>query len=152
MATFQRFEDIDAWKKARELTREIYAITKREPFCRDFGLVKQIRNASASIMSNIAEGFERNGNGEFGQFLAIAKGSVGEVASQLYIVLDQGYIDKPTFNRILSLTADVGRRVSGLMSYLRQSDFRGAKYNRASAPLVKTRKSKPATPNTRHPR
>lgn len=94
MATFQRFEDIVVWQKSRELTREIYRISKQGPFSKDFGLQDQIRRASMSIMSNIAEGFERSGSGEFMQFLAIAKGSTGEVKSQLYVAIDQEYLDK----------------------------------------------------------
>jgi hypothetical protein len=75
MATFQNFEDIGAWQKSRELTREIYRVSKQGSFSKDFGLRDQIRRASTSIMSNIAEGFERSGTGEFAQFLAISKGS-----------------------------------------------------------------------------
>ena len=78
MATFQRFEEIEAWQRARELTKKIYRITREGPFARDFGLRDQIRDASVSMMSNIAEGFERSGTGEFTQFLAIAKGSAGD--------------------------------------------------------------------------
>jgi four helix bundle protein len=92
MATFKRFEEIGAWQKSRELTREIYKITAAGRFGRDYGLRDQIRRASVSIMSNIAEGFERSGSGEFGQFLSTAKGSAGEVRSQLYVALDQEYL------------------------------------------------------------
>lgn len=99
MPTFQNFEKIKAWQKARELTREIYAISNHSLFSKDFGLCNQIRKASVSIISNIAEGFERDGTGEFVQFLAMAKGSTGEVKSQLYVALDQGYISKETFDR-----------------------------------------------------
>ena len=75
MATFQTFEDIEAWQKARELTKEVYRISKHGSFLKDFGLRDQIRRASVSVMSNIAEGFERDGSGEFSQFLSVAKGS-----------------------------------------------------------------------------
>jgi four helix bundle protein len=85
MATFQSFEEIEAWQKARELIHEVYGISDGGLFSRDFGLCNQICRASVSIMSNIAEGFERSGTNEFIQFLAIAKGSVGEVRSQLYV-------------------------------------------------------------------
>jgi four helix bundle protein len=81
VATFQTFEEIAAWQKARELTRQIYTVSHRGIFSKDFGLRDQIRRASVSIMSNIAEGFERSGTGEFTHFLAIAKGSAGEVRS-----------------------------------------------------------------------
>jgi four helix bundle protein len=128
MATFQKFEEIDAWQQARVLTREIYAISNSAGFRKDFSLVDQIRRASVSIMSNIAEGFERSGTGEFTQFLAIAKGSAGEVQSHLYVAFDQGYIDNSAFERLHELTAQVGRMVNGLMSYLRASKIKGLKY------------------------
>ena len=91
MATFQKFTDIEAWQDARKLTFEIYAASNRAPFSRDFRLQGQIRDASVSIMSNIAEGFGRSGTGEFIQFPSIAKGSAAEVVSQLYVALDQKY-------------------------------------------------------------
>ena len=81
MATFKSFEDIEAWQRSRVLTTSIYKITSQGTFARDFGLRDQIRKASVSIMSNIAEGFERSGTGEFIQFLATAKGSAGEVSA-----------------------------------------------------------------------
>jgi four helix bundle protein len=94
----RKFEDIEAWRVARCLTKEIYTITSRGEFSKDFGLREQIRRASVSIMSNIAEGFERDGNKEFKQFLSTAKGSAGEVKSQLYIALDVGFISDEEFN------------------------------------------------------
>ncbi|TAK06448.1 four helix bundle protein, partial [bacterium] len=86
------FEDLEVWKETRRLSKEIYAATQDAKFSKDFGLRDQIRRAAVSVMSNIAEGFERGGNQEFIQFLYIAKGSCGEVRSQLYVALDQGYI------------------------------------------------------------
>ena len=83
MATIKRFEDIEGWKMARELTKEIYRVSSSGNFSRDYGLCNQIRKASVSIMSNIAEGFERGGNKEFCNFLSIAKGSAAEVRAQL---------------------------------------------------------------------
>jgi four helix bundle protein len=94
MASIEKFEDIEAWQKARELTREIYRVTNQGAFAKDFGLRDQIRRASVSIMSNIAEGFGRGGNREFIQFLSMAKGSVSEVQAQLYVAVDVGYITK----------------------------------------------------------
>ena len=85
MSTFRRFEDIEAWQKARELTKVVYQLSGRGHFAKDFGLRDQIRRASVSIMANIAEGFERDGTGEFIQFLAIAKGSAAEVLSHAYV-------------------------------------------------------------------
>src|SRR6185503_14984057 len=90
MATFKTFEDIEAWQQSRKLTKSIYEITSQGTFARDFVLHDQIRKASVSIMSNIAEGFERSGTKEFIQFLATAKGSAGEVRAQSYVALDQG--------------------------------------------------------------
>jgi four helix bundle protein len=128
MATFQTFEDIGAWQKARELTKEIYLVSKQGPFSKDVGLRDQIRRASVSVMSNIAEGFERDGAGEFSQFLSIAKGSIGEVKSQLYVAIDQEYVDRKTFDRLFQLAAEVGKMTGGLMGYLRKSKVKGTKY------------------------
>jgi four helix bundle protein len=130
MATFQKFEDIDAWRQALELTRQIYNVTSDEVFSRDFNLCNQLRRASISIMSNIAEGYERDGNNEFVQFLSIAKGSVGEVKSQLYIALDQRYIDGELFGQLSAHLSHIAGMISKLMKYLRQSNIRGAKYKR----------------------
>jgi four helix bundle protein len=128
LATIRRFEDILAWQKARELTRCVYRISAGGEFARDFGLRDQIRRAAVSIMSNIAEGYERNGNQEFRQFLSIAKGSTGEVKSQLYIAVDAGFIDQSTFKSLYALADETGRLISGLAQYLAASDMRGAKY------------------------
>ena len=130
MATFQKFEDIEAWQKARALTRSIYQVSKEGEFSSDFGLLDQIRRASASVMSNIAEGFERSGTGEFVQFLSIAKGSVGEVRSQLYVAADQEYISKKTFDQLFMLAAEISKMIGGLMSYIRQSKLKGIKYKK----------------------
>jgi len=122
LAAFTTFEEMAAWQKARELTRRIYSITTRDKFRRDFGLVDQIRRASVSVMSNIAEGFERRGSKEFAFFLSVAKGSVGEVRAQLYVAMDQGYLDKLTFGELCLLTTDTGRLIGGLARYLRQKE------------------------------
>lgn len=128
MATILRFEDIDGWKMARELTKDIYAVTSAGAFARDFGLCNQIRNASVSIMSNISEGFERDGNKEFCNFLSIAKGSAGEVRSQLYVAADQNYISTNDFERIYAKADENGRIIAGLMKYLRHSGIRWQKF------------------------
>jgi four helix bundle protein len=130
MASFQKFEQIDAWQKTRELTKEVYAVTQEGPFNKDVGLREQIRRAGVSSMSNIAEGFERDGKGELMQFLSMAKGSVGEVRSQLYVAFDQGYIDKKTFDRLSLLATECSRLISGLMKYLAKSEFKGTKYKK----------------------
>jgi len=127
MSAFQRFENIEAWQKARELTKAIYALSNDGQFARDFGLRDQIRRASVSIMSNIAEGFERGSNKEFIQFLYIAKGSAGEVRTQLYIAFDQAYINQETFNQLNKNVVETSRMVSGLIAYLNRSSFKGEK-------------------------
>jgi len=124
MARIEKFEDIESWKLAREVTKLIYEISSNG----DFALVNQIRRASISILSNIAEGFERGGNKEFLQFLAIAKGSCGEVRAQLYVALDQNYIDEKKFVSITDKLIETNRMISGLMKYLQQSDFKGSKF------------------------
>ena len=128
MATITRFEEIEAWKIARELTRDIYRITSSGAFAKDFGLCDQIRRAAVSIMSNIAEGFERDGNKEFCNFLSIAKASSGEVKSQLYIALDQNYISAEDFKAIYDRASENGRVTAGLINDLRQSDLKGIKF------------------------
>src|SRR4029453_17073371 len=94
MATIEKFENLLSWQKTRQLTVSVYQATGRGEFARDFGLRDQIRRASVSILSNIAEGFERGGDREFLQFLAQAKGSCGEVGAQLYIAIIQGNLGK----------------------------------------------------------
>ena len=114
MARVERFEDLIAWQKARQMTRRVYDVTRDGRFARDFGLRDQIRRASVSVMSNIAEGFERGKRPEFHQFLSIAKGSCAEGRTQLYVALDAGYIDQPTFDALLSAAEEVGRILGGL--------------------------------------
>jgi len=133
MATFKKFEDIECWRKARNLTNRIYAISAQGAFARDFGLRDQIRKASVSIMSNIAEGFDRSGTAEFVQFLATAKGSASEVRAQLYVALDQGYIDDVIFNELINEAAETGRMIGGLMNYLRTSGYKCTKYKKPAA-------------------
>ena len=112
----ERFEDLIAWQKARELTREIYTATQQEAFSRDFGLKDQIRRAAVSIMSNLAEGFERGGLVEFHRFVSIAKGSCAELRAQLYVAMDVGYIDSSVFSSLMGRGAEVGRIIGGLRS------------------------------------
>ncbi len=128
MATFHTFEEIEGWQKARELTREIYTISNQGLFARDFVLRDQIRRACVSIMSNIAEGFERDGKGELLQFLSIAKGSAGEVKAQLYIAYDQNYINQETFTKLKGLVTETGSMIGGLMKYLTKTSIKGTKY------------------------
>jgi four helix bundle protein len=114
LSKIDRFEDLIAWQKARELTRAIYQVTQQGTFARDFGLARQIQRAAVSIMSNIAEGFERRGRREFHQFLSTAKGSCAEVRSQLYVAFDIGYLGKSDFHKLLAQAEEVGRVVGGL--------------------------------------
>jgi four helix bundle protein len=110
----ERFEDFIAWQKARELTREIFKITNLPAFSRDFGLKDQIRRAAVSIMSNIAEGFERGRATEFHQFLSIAKGSCAELRSQLYVALYADYVPESRFQQVMSKASEVGQIIGGL--------------------------------------
>lgn len=128
MKTIAKFEDIEAWQRGRALTKRIYQVSSQKDFARDFGLRDQIRRAAVSVMSNIAEGYERDGNKEFLQFLSLAKGSVGEVKAQLYVALDTGFISQQEFHEIYELATQTGQLVGGFMRYIVQSDLRGAKY------------------------
>ena len=128
MARLERFEDIDAWQRARELVKAVYQVTSTGEFARDFGLRDQIRRAAVSVLSNIAEGFERDGNKEFLQFLSFAKGSCGEVRAQLYVALDQSYLSEPQFQELMEETMTVSRLIAGFMKYLHATDLRGSKY------------------------
>jgi S23 ribosomal protein. len=128
MAKIKKFEDIESWKRARTLAKELYEVTASDTFARDFGLKDQIRRASVSILSNIAEGFERGSDKEFLYFLAVAKGSSGEVRAQLYVALDQAYISSDQFRTLANAAAEVSQLISGFMKYLRESTLRGSKY------------------------
>jgi len=119
---------MEVWQKARSFTRKIYSISDQRPFCKDFGLRDQIRRASVSVMANIAEGFERSGNAEFTQFLAIAKGSLGEVAAQLYVAFDQRYITREIFDELGDETKQLGSMLGGLIKYIKKSGLKGLKY------------------------
>ena len=114
MKKITTFEDLIAWQKARELTREIYTVTKNGEFKKDFGLRDQIQRACVSIMSNIAEGFDRASRAEFHQFLVIAKGSCAEVKSQLYVAFDVGYISNTRFKKLKELADEVLQIIGGL--------------------------------------
>lgn len=128
MAKIKKFEDIESWKRARKLTSQVYEVTATGKFARDFGLRDQIRRATVSILSNIAEGFERGGDNEFLQFLAIAKGSCGEARAQSYVALDQGYISHAQFETLFESATEVSQLISGFIKYLRGSSLRGNKY------------------------
>ena len=121
MATIQIFEDLRAWQQARELTNLVYDLSRQREFSRDFPLRDQIRGAGISTMSNVAEGFERRGDKEFSRFLSIAKGSAGEVRSQLYVAFDQSYITRPQFDTAYEKAVETSRTIAGLVNYVERS-------------------------------
>ena len=127
--TINKFEDLEIWKEARELTKIIFEITSIEPFSKDFRFRDQIRSASGSIMDNIAEGFGRGGNKEFINFLSISKGSVDEVRSQSYRAFDFNYITKETLDNLIERTLKQTKKTTNFISYLRKSDRKGPKFD-----------------------
>jgi four helix bundle protein len=120
----ERFEDIEGWQMARELTRGIYAVTKMGSFSKDYGLKDQITRASGSIMHNIAEGFDGGSNAEFIKFLRYAQRSATEVQSQLYVALDQEYIAEESFERLYQQALEVHKKIGGFIAYLLRSSHR----------------------------
>jgi len=129
----KNFEELEIWKDARALTKAIYQLTRDPKFSKDFGLRDQIRRAAVSIMSNIAEGFERGGNQEFIQFLYVAKGSCGEVRSQLYVAMDQGYVDQKVVDDLLTSLKRLSIMIKHLIDHLKQSGMRGPKYSSSTS-------------------
>ena len=129
MGNIESFEDIKAWQVAREITNNIYKLSSRKPFSNDWTLKDQMRRASISISSNIAEGFERGGNKELIQFLFIAKGSCGELRSQSYIALDCSYISKSEFEDLYRQVLLVSKMISGFIKYLKNTELKGTKFN-----------------------
>lgn len=128
MATITKFEEINAWTKARTLANRIYELSDEGRFSRDFALRDQMRRSVISILSNIAEGFERGGNKEFIQFLAHAKGSAGELRAQLYVALDRRYVTAAQFQQLSNEAGEISRMIAALMEYLKGSNLRGSKY------------------------
>jgi len=122
MSKIERFEDIKAWQKARDLTKSTFDITSQGNFAKDYSLKDQIRRASASVMSNIAEGYARQTDKEFTQFLYIALGSVAEVQSQLYVARNLSYISTEQFGQAYELTSETARLINGFIKYLRKID------------------------------
>jgi four helix bundle protein len=114
----KKFEDIEAWKKARELVRTIYDLSSNGNFAKDYSLKDQIRRGCVSVMSNIAEGYARQTDKEFVQFLYIALGSVAEVQSQLYIAQDLNYLSGEQFDEVYKLSSEVARLITGFTKYL----------------------------------
>ena len=122
------FEELIAWQKARDLVRNIHEVTNTGLFSRNRSLRDQICRASVSTMSNIAEGFEREGDKEFVQFLSQAKASCGEVRSQLFVALDLGYVNEVEFNALRNLALETSRVIAGLIGYLKKSEYKGSKF------------------------
>ena len=129
MPKADKFEDLAIFQSARSLCKEVYAITKNGEFSRDSRFVQQIHAAAGSVMDNIAEGFERQGNKEFVNFLYIAKGSCGEVRSQIIRATDVGFIDKDTATRLYNDCMGLSKAISAFIKSIRSSDFVGSKFN-----------------------
>lgn len=126
----ESFDDLNVYRHARDLTNRIYEITRQGSFTKDYGLVDQIRRASVSVMSNIAEGFERGTNTEFIHFLFIAKGSCGEVRAQLSISFDQKYISENSYHGLVNQCRRISGMLSNLITYLKGSTFKGSKFKK----------------------
>lgn len=129
MAKIERFEDLEIWQLAREISKDVWVIIQNTSLLKDYKLREQINGASGSIMDNISEGFERDGNREFINFLSIAKASCGETRSQLYRCLDRKHIDEETFKRISEKAILNSRKIKAFMVYLKNSDRKGSKYD-----------------------
>lgn len=128
MATYNSFEDLPVWKAARELASSVYRTTLKGKLRTDYGLKNQIQRAAVSVSSNIAEGFERGSKQEFIHFLYVAKGSCGELRSQLFIAKDVGYIDDEDFKILCNFAANVSKQINGFIEYLKTTEFKGQKF------------------------
>lgn len=128
MATISKFEDLEVWQKARILNKNVYEIINGRQFSKDYRLREQMNGSCGSIMDNLAEGFERGGTKEFVYFLGVAKGSAGEVRSQLYRALDRKYIGNEKFNDLYKMAEQISRMINGLISYLNKTKYRGEKF------------------------
>ena len=127
MAPIEKFEDMDVQQHARLMAKSIYSISREGKLSRDYGLKDQIQRAAVSVMSNITEGFERGSNKEFIQFLFIAKGSAGEIRSQLYVAFDLGYIPENKFKKLNTEVLVISQQLSGFIKYLKESKMTGPK-------------------------
>ncbi len=128
MATWSRFEDLPIWQEARILAKDIYRLTSTEPFSKDYRFCGQIRAAAGSIMDNIAEGFEKENNKEFIQFLYIARGSCGEVRSQLHRARDVEFISDEEYKEYIDRSINLNTSIYNFIKYLKNSDISGMRY------------------------
>ena len=128
MATIQRFEDLEIWKKSRILSDKVYPLTLRDPIADDFRMKDQMRGSVGSIMDNIAEGFERGSKFEFINSLTIAKGEIGELKAQFYRCLDNNYIAQQMFDELHNLAGELTKMITSFISYLNKSKIRGQKF------------------------
>jgi four helix bundle protein len=126
----ETFEELQMYQRARELINAVYGLTRKKAFAQDFGLVNQIRRSGISILSNIAEGFERGSAKEFIQFLYIAKGSSGEVRAQLQIAFDQKYVNKDDYIQLVDLCRHLSAMISKFITHLKRSDYNGEKFTK----------------------
>lgn len=130
MAKVERFEDLEIWQLAREICIKVHQIFETTSLGDNYALRNQMDKSSGSIMDNISEGFERNGNREFIQFLSIAKASCGELRSQLYRVLDRNHIDKASFEALYEMVLLESKKISSFINYLSRSEYKGSKFNK----------------------
>jgi four helix bundle protein len=128
MATITKFEDLEIWQEARKLAKEVFIISKETDLKTDFRFKEQIKASSGSVMDNIAEGFERDGNIEFRQFLSIAKGSAGETRSQIYRLYDCEYISEEQFKDLKNKYENLSGKIKNFITYLNKKDFKGNKF------------------------
>lgn len=128
MATITRFEDLEIWQLARELSKLVYQLTFTEPLKADFRLKDQMRGSVGSIMDNVAEGFERSSQFEFINSLSIAKGEAGELRSQLYRCLDNNYITQELFNDLCNKAEIITKKITAFINYLNKANIKGQKF------------------------
>ena len=136
MAAFKRFEDIVVWQLGRQLVKMVYSLTRKGAFAKDYGLKDQIQRAAVSVPSNIAEGFERDGNKEFAKFLYIAKGSVGEVRSQMYNAADLGYVTDEERISVQDAALRISSGIQSLIRSLMSTSRQGRRYDSSPHPPV----------------
>ena len=128
MATITKFEDLEIWQEARKLAKEVFILSKETDLKTDFRFKEQKKASSGSVMDNIAEGFERDGNLEFRQFLSIAKGSAGETRSQIYRLYDCEYISEEQFKELKNKYEKLSGKIKNFITYLNKKDFKGNKF------------------------